>query len=146
MSNDSRPTILIIDDIPENLEILMEMLKEEYRVMAAKGGRKGLDLAFAEPPPDLILLDIVMPEMDGFEVCRRLKQDARTIDIPVIFISGLSEEEEETRGLALGGVDFLSKPFRPAMVKLRIRNQLELKKCRGTPGHQGKDSPNSYSS
>lgn len=130
MTEKEKPTILIIDDIPENLEILMEILKDDYRIFAAKGGDKGLRLAFSEPTPDLILLDIIMPDINGFEVCKRLMDDPRTRKIPVIFISGLTDEEDENHGLALGGVDFIAKPFRPAMVKLRIRNQLELKRCR----------------
>ncbi len=78
MTAHAKPTILIIDDIPENLEILMEVLKDDYRIFAAKGGDKGLRLAFSEPPPDLILLDIIMPDINGFEVCKRLKDDPRT--------------------------------------------------------------------
>ncbi|MCA1945013.1 MAG: response regulator [Desulfovibrio sp.] len=126
----SQSRVLIVDDTPENIQVLMETLRGEHALQAAKDGEKALRLAFAEPHPDLVLLDIMMPGMDGYEVCRRLKADVRTRDIPVLFITALSEEEDEARGLALGAVDYITKPFRPGLVKMRVRNQLELKKHR----------------
>lgn len=123
----SRNTILIVDDTPENIQILMETLKADYAILAAKNGEKALSLALGTPRPDLILLDVMMPGIDGYEVCARLKQDVRTTAIPVIFITALNEEEDEARGLALGAVDYITKPFRPGLVKARVRNQLELK-------------------
>jgi len=118
---------LIVDDTPENIQVLMETLKDEYAILAAKNGEKALKLALAEPRPDIILLDIMMPGMNGYEVCERLKADARTKSIPVVFITALTDEEDEARGLDLGAVDYITKPFRPRLVKSRIRNQLELK-------------------
>ncbi len=122
--------VLIVDDTPENIQVLMETLKGDYAIMAAKNGEKALRLAFAEPRPDVILLDIMMPGMDGYEVCQKLKDDALTRDIPVLFITALTEEDDEARGLALGAVDYITKPFRPALVKMRVRNQLDLKNHR----------------
>ena len=126
-----QPTrVLIVDDTPENIQVLMETLKGEHALMAAKDGEKALRLATTDPQPDLVLLDIMMPGLDGYEVCRRLKADVRTKDIPVLFITALAEEEDEARGLALGAVDYITKPFRPGLVKIRVRNQLELKRHR----------------
>lgn len=119
--------MLIVDDAPENLQVLMETLKDEYTIVAAIDGQKALSMAALEPVPDLVLLDVLMPGMDGYEVCSRLKADERTRDIPVVFITMLSEEEEEARGLDLGAVDYITKPFRPRLVKARVRNHLELK-------------------
>ncbi|NDV26787.1 HD domain-containing phosphohydrolase [Desulfovibrio sp. JC010] len=119
--------VLIVDDTVENLQVLMEALKGEYAVVTAKNGEKALELAVNKPRPDIILLDIMMPGMNGYEVCERLKADVRTKDIPVIFITVLMEEEDEARGLALGAVDYIVKPFCPDLVKARVKNQLDLK-------------------
>jgi putative two-component system response regulator len=119
--------VLIVDDTPENIQVLMETLRDEFVIVAAKNGEKALRLALAEPRPDIILLDIMMPGMDGYAVCERLKADARTRDIPVVFITALIDEEDEARGLAMGAVDYITKPFRPGLVKARIHNHLELK-------------------
>jgi len=126
----NKPRVLIVDDTPVNIHVLMEALKDEYSILAAKDGEKALRLAASEPQPDIILLDIMMPGMDGYEVCAKLKENPRTENIPVIFITALTEEDEEARGLALGAVDYITKPFRPALVTIRVRNQLELKKHR----------------
>jgi len=121
-----RPRILIVDDMPENLAILFEALKDDYVVVAARNGPKALQLAMAVPAPDLILLDIVMPEMDGYQVCTRLKEMKETCDIPVIFLTSLEEKESETHGLALGAVDFIRKPIHPTTLQLRVKLHLEL--------------------
>lgn len=123
-------TILIVDDTPENLAVLGELLQPEYRVRAANSGNRALALATMDPLPDLILLDVMMPDMDGHEVLRRLKADTRTQEIPVIFITALDRTEDEERGLACGAVDYITKPMRPAIVLARVRTQLELKSAR----------------
>jgi putative two-component system response regulator len=119
--------ILIVDDTPTNIRILKDLLRDEYRLCVATNGPAALRIAFSNEPPDLVLLDVQMPEMDGYEVCRRLKADRRTRDIPVLFVTALSEEDDEARGLALGAVDYIAKPYRAGLVKARVRNHLELK-------------------
>jgi putative two-component system response regulator len=119
-------TILAVDDTPENLAILSDLLKGQYRVLLAKNGEKALKLA-TEHKPDLILLDIMMPDMDGHEVCRRLKADAATCTIPIIFLTAMQAPEEETKGLDLGAVDFITKPFNPSILLARVATQLKLK-------------------
>lgn len=127
---DKRARVLIVDDTPQNIHILLETLKDSFAIMAATSGEKALEIAQGPTPPDVILLDIVMPGIDGYEVCRRLAQDVRTKSIPVIFITSLNEEQDEARGLDLGALDFITKPFRPGIVKARVRNHLELKRHR----------------
>jgi len=122
-----RQVVLIVDDTPENIHVLIEALRDEYATIVATTGRKALQMACSESPPDIILLDVMMPEMDGYEVCRLLKGDIKTSGIPIIFITKLTEEEDERKGLELNAVDYITKPFRPALVKARIRNHLELK-------------------
>ncbi|MBF0191829.1 MAG: response regulator [Magnetococcales bacterium] len=130
MTTVSEPaTLLIIDDQSANIKVLNELLRDEYRILFAIESRAGLEIA-RERLPDLVLLDVVMPDMDGHEVCRCLKQDERTRNIPVIFITSLQLKEFETAGLLLGAVDHVTKPFHPEIVKLRIQNQLELKRHR----------------
>jgi len=124
---DLRPKILVVDDIPSNVHVLSRILKDDYDIYFATDGEKALDLVQARMP-DLVLLDIMMPGMDGFEVCRRIKADPATHDIPVIFISAKSEVEDETRGLEVGAIDFISKPISPPIVKARVRNHLLLKR------------------
>ena len=126
----TRQTILVVDDTPENIQILVGALEGDYRLIAATSGEKALQLAAKPPLPDIILLDVMMPGIDGYEVCSRLKGDEFTRNIPVIFITALSEAGDEARGLALGAVDFITKPFNPGLVKARVRNQLELKRYR----------------
>jgi adenylate cyclase len=121
-----KPTILIVDDTPANLSLLSEVLKSDYRTKAAVSGEKALKLAFSDTPPDLILLDIMMPGMDGYEVCRRLKAVPATRNIPVIFVTAMSEVDDETRGLALGGVDYVTKPISAPIVKARVKTHLVL--------------------
>ena len=118
--------ILIVDDTPDNIHVLMQALKDDYRVVAATNGEKALKMADLDDQPDIILLDVMMPVMDGYEVCKRLKGNPLTRDIPVIFITALSESSDEEKGLALGAVDFIVKPINPPLVKMRVKNQLEL--------------------
>ena len=121
-----KPTILIVDDTPANLTLLAEVLKPDYRTKVAVSGERALKLASSATPPDLILLDIMMPGMDGYEVCKRLKADPATRGIPVVFVTAMNEVEDETKGLELGGVDYLTKPISAAIVKARIRTHLLL--------------------
>jgi len=124
---DRRHSVLIIDDTPENIQVLLAALHEEYTVMAANNGYKGIDLAQSDPPPDLILLDVMMPGLDGYEVCQRLKMDRKTQHIPIIFITALREDEDEEKGLKLGAIDYLTKPIKPALVRARVKNHIELR-------------------
>jgi signal transduction histidine kinase len=128
--SERKHTLLIIDDIIDNLMLLGEAMSPEYRIKVATSGVQGLELAGQEPLPDMILLDIMMPGMDGYEVCRRLKKDSRTKHIPVIFLSALDKESDELQGLDAGAVDFITKPFKLEIVRARISTQLELLKMR----------------
>ncbi|WP_428624603.1 diguanylate cyclase [Sedimenticola sp.] len=119
-------TVLIIDDSPINIEHLAQVLKSDYGIKVANSGELGIEVARSQRP-DLILLDIVMPNMDGYEVCRRLKADDVTRKIPIIFITTKNEIEDETRGLSLGAVDYITKPFRTPIVKARVRTHIQLK-------------------
>ena len=123
-------TILIVDDTPENLDILKGVLMEQYIIKAATRGSKALEIA-RTTPVDLILLDIMMPEMDGYEVCRALKADEATKKIPVIFVTALQETGDETSGFEAGAVDFISKPINAAVVQARVRTHLALKEAQG---------------
>jgi len=122
--------VLIVDDERYNINILADILKSQYKTIVAKNGEQAMKRVMSENPPDLILLDVMMPEMDGYEVCSRLKADTRTRDIPVIFITAMSEVEDETRGLELGAIDYIAKPVSPPIVRARVKNQLELKMAR----------------
>ncbi|WP_135568018.1 HD-GYP domain-containing protein [Solemya elarraichensis gill symbiont] len=119
--------ILIVDDTPENISVLMALLENHYTLIAATNGEKALQLASTEPRPDLMLLDINMPGMDGYEVFNRLQQSMQTKSIGVIFITALSDDQHEEIGLELGAVDYIRKPFTPDIVRTRVHNQLELK-------------------
>ena len=125
-----RARLLIVDDTPENIRILMSLLRSLCDVVAATNGTKALELARNQPQPDLILLDVMMPGLSGYDVCAELKRDPLTRNIPVIFVTGLSEVGEEEKGLRLGAVDYISKPFHPDLVKARVLNHLELKRHR----------------
>ena len=128
--SEKKHTLLIIDDIIDNLMLLGEAMSPEYKIKVATSGAQGLELAVQEPMPDLILLDIMMPGMDGYEVCRRLKADSRTKQIPVIFLSALDKESDELQGLDAGAVDFITKPFKLEIVRARIGTQIELLRMR----------------
>lgn len=121
----SKPTILVVDDVPENIDVLTGVLKDEYRVRAATNGPSALSLA-KKSPPDLILLDIMMPGMDGYDVCRQLKSDLATCKVPVIFVTAMGEVEDETRGFEVGCVDYITKPVSPPIVRHRIKTHLAL--------------------
>ena len=119
-------SLLIVDDTEENIDILVETLGDLYDVSVAMDGESAIE-ALTDETVDLILLDIMMPGIDGYEVCRRLKESADYKNIPVIFLTALADAQDEERGLKLGAVDYITKPFNPALVKVRVKNQLELK-------------------
>lgn len=122
--------VLIVDDEHSNLNILMKVLGTEYKVKITDNGKEALEIARSAKPPDLILLDIMMPEIDGFEVCRQLKADEKTKDIPVIFLTGREDSKAETEGFNMGAVDYIRKPFNIPVIKSRIRTQMELRNQR----------------
>ena len=121
-------TVLVVDDTPANLALMSSLLKDTYKVRVANCGERALEIAQSDAPPDLILLDIMMPGMDGYEVCRRLKEQESTKDIPVIFITAMADVENESLGLALGAVDYIAKPFNKTVVRARIRVHMQLKR------------------
>jgi diguanylate cyclase (GGDEF)-like protein len=127
MSQATPASILIVDDVPTNIQVLAEALRKQYRVKVATNGLEALAVARARPQPDLVLLDVMMPVMDGFEVCRRLKADPATRHIPVIFVTAKDDVADEERGLMLGAVDYIAKPFHLPVVRARVRNHLALK-------------------
>ena len=136
MMNDltnGRPRILIVDDVNENLHALMNILRDDYAIVAATSGEKALELALRHPQPDLILLDVKMPGMDGYSVLSRLKGNPATAAIPVIFVTALADASDEARGLALGVADYITKPASPDLLHLRVRTQLELQRHRKNP-------------
>jgi putative two-component system response regulator len=120
------PTVLVVDDTPTNLKLLNDLLKDSYRVKLANNGIRALELA-AAAPPDLVLLDIMMPEMDGYEVCRRLKAVEATVHVPVIFLTAKTEIEDEELGFSVGAVDFIHKPISPPIVLARVKTHLQVK-------------------
>lgn len=122
-----KPSVLIVDDTPDNLTLIASLLKDTYQVKVANNGEKALRIAGGDNPPDLVLLDIMMPGMDGHEVCRRLKQDQATAHIPVIFLTARADAMDEEAGLALGAVDYITKPISPAILLARVHAQLQLK-------------------
>ena len=129
-------TVLVVDDVTENLTVVGQLLRPYYRVRVANSGAHALKVAASEPRPDLILLDVMMPEMDGYETLRRLRSQSGTADIPVIFVTALDADEDEEKGLGLGAVDYVTKPIKPALLLARVRAQLELKKARDWLAHQ----------
>lgn len=122
-----KPTLLAVDDTADNLALLNDLLSKQYKVKLANSGAKALKIAAAAPPPDLILLDIMMPGMDGYEVCRQLKLQAATRDIPVIFLTACADAEAERAGLEAGAVDYVTKPFNPPVLLARVKTHLALK-------------------
>jgi putative two-component system response regulator len=122
----SRQIVLVVDDVPDNIAVLDGILRSDYQVRAAINGRIALEIAQSDTPPDIILLDVMMPDLDGFEVCRILKEKSSTCDIPVIFVTAMDEVKNEARGFELGAVDYIHKPISPALVKARVRTHLAL--------------------
>lgn len=130
MSSSDKPVVLLVDDTPANLHMLNEALQDQYFIRVSTSGPRALELLHTPPLPDIILLDIMMPGMDGYEVCRRLKDEPLTADIPVIFVSAMSEEHDEALGLDLGAVDYITKPFSLRLLQARLHNHLLFKKQR----------------
>ena len=125
-----KKTILIVDDKSDNIAVLAAILKENYRLKVASNGKRALELMSTESKPDLVLLDIIMPEMDGYEVCKQLKSNPLTKDIPIIFTTALGDPKDEEKGLQLGAEDFIGKPYSPAIISKRIATHIELKHYR----------------
>ena len=117
--------LLVVDDAPDNIQLLSGLLKDKYKIKAATSGEKALLIARKTPPPDLILLDVMMPGMDGYEVCRQLQADALTRAIPVVFVTGHATEQEKQRGLAMGAVAYLSKPVAPQELLSTVQRILD---------------------
>ncbi len=122
----SLPVLLIVDDDPNSIHLLADIFNKDYDIFFATTGQKALEIASQEKP-SLILLDVIMPEMDGYEVCKQLKQNPDTLDIPIIFVTAHSNVTEEIHALEMGAADFISKPFAPGIVKLRVKNQIKLR-------------------
>ena len=131
--------VLVVDDVAENISMLVEMLKKDYHVVAAKDGLSALKIASTEPQPDLILLDILMPSINGYDVCVQLKADEKTKDIPVIFLTVLDETHDIERGFRLGGVDYVTKPFEPSVLKARVKTHCELSNSKKELKHFNKE-------
>ena len=121
-----RPTILVADDSPQNIELLSRVLGQEYRIKVATSGEKALKIAYSDEPPDLILLDIMMPDLSGLQVCQRIKANPDRRRIPIIFVTAMTTVEAESLGLAMGAVDYISKPISPPLVQARVRTHLAL--------------------
>jgi diguanylate cyclase (GGDEF)-like protein len=125
---DELSRILIVDDERYNIKVLTDLLRESHKIMAAKTGEQALNAAQGPNPPDLILLDIMMPGLDGYKVCKRLKADSLTMHIPVIFVTALDASDDEAKGFEIGAVDYITKPFKPVIVKARVRTHIQLKR------------------
>lgn len=123
----TKPVVLIVDDATLNLQALAHILKNDYTIKIANGGEKALMLATQEPTPDVILLDVEMPKMDGYDVCKHLQNNTQTSSIPIIFVTGKDSREEEERGLSLGAVDYITKPLHPSIIKARLKTHITLK-------------------
>jgi len=124
---EEKPIVLIADDAPSNIQLLAGLLKDNYQIKVATGGERCIELAQAEPQPDLILLDIQMPDLDGYEVCQRLKSQESTQAIPIIFVTGKDQDADEELGLSMGAVDYITKPYSPAIVEARVATHITLK-------------------
>lgn len=121
------PTILIVDDMSANIAILSDLLQGSYKIKVAKNGQRAIDIANSKEKPDLILLDIEMPQMSGYDVCKILKGSTETRNIPIIFVTAKDDVTDEEYGLNLGAIDYIRKPFHPPIIKIRVKNHLELK-------------------
>ena len=122
----TKQTILVVDDAPENIDVLNGLLNKEYRIKVALNGEKALKIVYSKDTPDLILLDVMMPDIDGYEVCQRLKGNPTTSNIPIIFVTAKSEATDETKGFELGAADYISKPIVPSIVRARVKTHLAL--------------------
>jgi CheY-like chemotaxis protein len=123
LDSGEKPTILVVDDTPDNITLVSNLLKKDYRVRVAINGEKALKIAFSETPPDLILLDVMMPIMNGYEVCQQLRNSPLTVHIPIIFLTAKSEVEDERKGLSLGASDYITKPISPPILEVDSVNQ-----------------------
>ena len=123
-------TILIVDDAKENINILAELLRPDFKIRAVTNGEKALEISNSDNPPDLVLLDVMMPGMDGYEVCRRMKANPQTKNIPIIFVTGKTDEEDQVKGFKLGAIDYITKPFSAIIVKARVGMHAELQRYR----------------
>lgn len=123
-----KAVVLIVDDVRINLQTLAHILKEDYTVKVASGGAQALELVVQDPIPDLILLDVGMPDVSGYDVCRILRENSSTVNIPIIFVTGKDSIEEEEYGLSLGAVDYITKPIHPSIVKARVKTHITLKR------------------
>src|SRR6185369_3981675 len=122
----SKQSILVVDDLPENIDLLSKTLSDDYRIRAATSGEKALKIIYSDEPPDLVLLDIMMPGLSGLEICRRIKANPDRRRIPIIFVTAMTSIEDEQLGLEVGAVDYISKPISPPIVKARVRTHLAL--------------------
>lgn len=136
MNLEQKPTILIVDDTPDNITLLCSLLGDKYRNKVAINGLKALKIAESPSKPDLILLDIMMPDMDGYEVCRRLKSNPETAEIPIIFLTAKTQEADETKGFELGAVDYITKPISPPILLARVQTHLALQEARSRLSRQ----------
>lgn len=127
LDSSEKPTILVVDDTPDNLTLVSNLLRKDYRVRVAINGEKALKIACSETPPDLILLDVMMPIMDGYEVCQQLCNSTRTSRIPIIFLTAKSEVEDERKGLSMGACDYITKPISPPILEARVKTHLAAK-------------------
>jgi signal transduction histidine kinase len=141
---DEKATVLLVDDTAENLALMSGLLKDLYRIKVANSGERALAVAATAPAPDLILLDIMMPGMDGYEVCARLKADPALRDVPVIFVSGLTETLDKVRAFDVGGVDFVTKPFQAAEVHARVATHLNIRRMRQALERQNEELESNY--
>jgi len=121
------PTVLIVDDMAANIAILSDLLQSSYKIKIAKSGQRALEIAKSKEKPDLILLDIEMPQMSGYDVCKILKSSSETRNIPIIFVTAKNDTTDEEYGLNLGAIDYIKKPFHPAIIKIRVKNHMDLK-------------------
>ena len=124
--DNKKHTVMIVDDNPENIDILVEILKDKYHLMVAAGGKDAIDLLNTKQLPDLVLLDIMMPEVDGYQVCQYIKSDLNTRKTPVIFVTAMSNDMDEAKGFSYGAVDYITKPVSPPVVQARVATQLAL--------------------
>ena len=130
--SDNKSTVLVVDDVSENIDVLIGILEIDYTVKFALDGDTAIEIASKEPQPDIILLDVMMPGLNGYEVCEKLKLDPVTANIPVIFVTALDDLKNEVRGFDVGGVDYITKPVVPEIVSARVKTHIKLQKAMQT--------------